>query len=146
MSDTPRHDDVDISDADAAALARLADGHLRGAEADALRGRVAAAPSLAAAAARQDQALAALRDAAQERAPLALRERLSAAPDRRRAPRWRLPAILGGLAAAADQTVGGQLANLFSHPCAGHSAFVAVMTQQIPYCSPTTRLGSRDSL
>lgn len=105
MSDTPRHDDVDISDADAAALARLADGHLRGAEADALRGRVAAAPSLAAAAARQDQALAALRDAAQERAPLALRERLSAAPDRRRAPRWRLPAILGGLAAAAAAAV-----------------------------------------
>jgi hypothetical protein len=105
MNDTPMPDDRRLSDEDAAALARLADGRLPAGDADALRARVAATPALAAAAARQDQALVVLRAAAAERAPLALRERLTAAPAARRAPRWRLPALLGGAAAVAAAVI-----------------------------------------
>lgn len=89
-----------IDDDDAAVLARLADGSLDPAAAAALRERLGVEPRLAAAAAAQDRGLAALHAAATERAPLALRERLAApAPAARR--RWRLPAVLGGLAATA---------------------------------------------
>ena len=96
------HDDIDISE-----LAALADGSLPDERAAELRRRVDADPELAAALARQERAVAALRSTADVSAPASLQARVRALgpePARRSWGGWLVPA--GAVAAIIVAVVG----------------------------------------